>query len=192
MRPRPVAGLPVPPGPAHARDTAGPAPWLPPCQAPEGGADVTGLARMTRPTRSLCNRPRRWYAGAGRATGVSGGRWRVRGARGRSGWVTAPGVVPSRAPRARQPVPARSAGGGTGGAGRAPPVTRAAAAQRPGPRRDPAGRRGRRAALPDRAGFPPDALRTRPRSRCSPRCCVMPARHRATKQDAARPGQRHE
>ena len=79
MRPRPVAGLPVPPGPAHARDTAGTAPWLPPCQAPEGGADVTGLARMTRRTRTRLDRHRRRYAGAGRAIGVSGGRWRVRG-----------------------------------------------------------------------------------------------------------------
>ena len=47
--PRPVAGLPV------RRDlrTRGnrPAPWLPPCQAPDG-ADVTGLARMTRRTRT--------------------------------------------------------------------------------------------------------------------------------------------
>ena len=40
------------PGPAHARDTAGAAPWLPPCQAPDNGADVTGLARMTRWTRT--------------------------------------------------------------------------------------------------------------------------------------------
>jgi hypothetical protein len=67
------------PGPAHARDTAGPAPWLPPCQAPEGGADVTGLARMTRRTRTRLDRHRRRYAGAGRAIGVSGGRRRVRG-----------------------------------------------------------------------------------------------------------------
>jgi hypothetical protein len=37
MRPRPVAGLPVPPGPAHAREPAGTAPWLPPCQAPGNG-----------------------------------------------------------------------------------------------------------------------------------------------------------
>jgi hypothetical protein len=35
------------------------------------------------------------------------------------------------------------------------------------------------------------ALRTRPRSRYSPRSCVMPARRRPTKQDTARPGQRH-
>ena len=68
-----------PPGPAHARDTAGPAPWLPPCQAPGNGADVTGLARMTRPKRTRLDRHRRRYAGAGRAIGVSGGRRRARG-----------------------------------------------------------------------------------------------------------------
>jgi hypothetical protein len=67
------------PGPAHAREPAGPAPWLPPCQAPEGGADVTGLARMTSWTRTRRDRHQRRYAGAGRAIGVSGGRWRVRG-----------------------------------------------------------------------------------------------------------------
>ena len=69
------------PGPAHARDTAGPAPWLPPCQAPDNGADVTGLARMTSWTRTRHrhqHRHRRRYAGAGRAIGASGGRWRAR------------------------------------------------------------------------------------------------------------------
>jgi hypothetical protein len=69
------------PGPAHARDTAGPAPWLPLRQAPEGGADVTGLVRMTSWTRTRHrhqHRHRRRYAGAGRAIGASGGRWRVR------------------------------------------------------------------------------------------------------------------
>jgi len=65
------------PGTAHARDTAGTGPWLPPCQAPEGGADVTGLARMTRRTRTRLDRHRRRYASAGRAIGVSGGRRRV-------------------------------------------------------------------------------------------------------------------
>ena len=35
------------------------------------------------------------------------------------------------------------------------------------------------------------ALRSRQRSRCSPRSCAMPARRRATKPDAARPDQRH-
>ena len=48
MRPRPIAGLPVRRDTAHARETAGPAPWLPLCQAPDDGADVTGLVRMTR------------------------------------------------------------------------------------------------------------------------------------------------
>jgi len=84
MRPRPVAGLPVRRD-LRARDTAGPGPWLPPCQAPDNGADVTGLARMTRPTRTRPGRHRRRPAGAGRAIGVSGGRWRVRGPGGRSG-----------------------------------------------------------------------------------------------------------
>ena len=79
MRPRPVAGLPVRRDLRTRGNTAGPAPWLPPCQAPEGGADVTGLARMTRRTRTRLDRHRRRYAGAGRAIGVSGGRWRVRG-----------------------------------------------------------------------------------------------------------------
>ena len=67
------------PGTAHARDTAGTAPWLRLCQAPGNGADVTGLARMTRRART---RPDRYWqrpAGAGGAIGVSGGRWRVRG-----------------------------------------------------------------------------------------------------------------
>ena len=75
------------PGTAHARDTAGPAPRLPPCQAPEGGPDVTGLARMTRRTRTRLDRHRRRRrpAAAGRAIGVSGGRRRVRGPGGRSG-----------------------------------------------------------------------------------------------------------
>ena len=79
MRPRPVAGLPVRRDLRTRGNTAGTAPWLPPCQAPEGGADVTGLARMTRRTRTRLDRHRRRYAGAGGAIGVSGGRWRVRG-----------------------------------------------------------------------------------------------------------------
>jgi len=73
------------PGPAHARDTAGPAPWLPPCQAPEGGADVTGLARMTRWTCTRLDRYRRRPAGAGGAIGVSGGTLACARARERSG-----------------------------------------------------------------------------------------------------------
>ena len=40
-------------------------------------------------------------------------------------------------------------------------------------------------------GFP-ERLRTRQRSRCSPRSCVMPARRRGTRQEAARAHQRHE
>ena len=68
------------PGTAHARETAGTAPWLPLCQAPDNGADVTGLVRMTRlDAHPALDRHRRRYAGAGRAIGVSGGRWRVRG-----------------------------------------------------------------------------------------------------------------
>ena len=66
------------PGPAHARNTAGPAPWLPLRQAPEGGADVTGLVRMTSWTRTRLDRHRRRYASAGRAIGISGGRRRAR------------------------------------------------------------------------------------------------------------------
>jgi hypothetical protein len=60
------------PGPAHAREPAGPAPWLPPCQAPDGGADVTGLVRMTRWTRTRLDRHRRRYAVAGGAIGPAG------------------------------------------------------------------------------------------------------------------------
>ena len=78
MRPRPAAGLPVrrdlrtrgtQPAPRHG---------CRPARPPSGGADVTGLARMTRWTRTRLDRHRRRYAGAGRAIGVSGGRWRVR------------------------------------------------------------------------------------------------------------------
>ena len=60
-------------------ESAGTAPWLPPCQAPGNGADVTGLARMTGWTRTRLDRYRRRPGGAGGAIGVSGGRWRVRG-----------------------------------------------------------------------------------------------------------------
>src|SRR5439155_24959223 len=73
------------PGTAHARETAGTGPWLPPGQAPEGGADVTGLARMTRWTRARLDGHRRRYAGAGGAIGVSGGMLASARARGRSG-----------------------------------------------------------------------------------------------------------
>jgi hypothetical protein len=80
------------PGPAHARDTAGPAPWLPPCQAPGNGADVTGLARMTRWTR---DRHRRRYAAAGPgAVRVSD----------RPGGGPVPGPARASAPTARTPA----------------------------------------------------------------------------------------
>ena len=66
-----------PPGPADAPDTAGPARWPALCQAPEGGADVTGPARITGWPRTRRDR-RRQYAGTGRGTGASGGRCRAR------------------------------------------------------------------------------------------------------------------
>jgi hypothetical protein len=66
------------PGPAYAREPAGAGPWLLLCQAPGHGADVTGLARMTRWTRTRPGRHRRRYAAAGGAIGACGGRWRVR------------------------------------------------------------------------------------------------------------------
>ena len=51
---------------------------------PGNGADVTGLARMTRRARTRLGRYRRRPAGESGAIGDSGGRWRVRGPRGRS------------------------------------------------------------------------------------------------------------
>ena len=66
------------PGPADARETASHALWLTPCQAPDGGADVTGLVRMTGWKCTRLDRHRRQYADAGRAIGVSGGHWRAR------------------------------------------------------------------------------------------------------------------
>jgi hypothetical protein len=66
------------PGPAHARDTAGAAPWLPPCQAPGNGADVTGLVRMTRWTRTRLDR--HWRRDRGQRGTLACAR-----ARGRSG-----------------------------------------------------------------------------------------------------------
>jgi hypothetical protein len=59
------------PGTADARETAAAALWLALCQAPDGGADVTELVRMTGWTRTRLDRHRQ-YAGAGRAIGVSG------------------------------------------------------------------------------------------------------------------------
>ena len=75
--PRPVAGLPVC-RELRAREPAGTALWLALRQAPGGGADVTEPVRMTGWTRTRLDRHRRRYAGAGRAIGVSGGRWRTR------------------------------------------------------------------------------------------------------------------
>ena len=77
-RPQPVAGRPVR-RELRVRDTAGTGPWLQPSQALEGGADVTALARMSKPKRTRPGQRRRRPAGAGHAIGVSGGRWRVRG-----------------------------------------------------------------------------------------------------------------
>lgn len=68
---------------AHVRETAGHALWLALCQAPDGGADVTELVRMTGWMRTRLDRYRRQYAGAGRGIGASRGRWRAQ-ARGRS------------------------------------------------------------------------------------------------------------
>ena len=108
------------PGPAHARDTAGTAPWLPPCQAPGNGADVTGLARMTRWTRTRLDRHRRRYAGAGRAIGVSGGRGGCAGpgavrVSDRPGGGPVPGPARASARTARTPAAGRADGTSTPG-----------------------------------------------------------------------------
>jgi S-DNA-T family DNA segregation ATPase FtsK/SpoIIIE len=66
------------PDTADARETAGHARWLALCQAPDDGADVTGLMRMTGWARTRLYRRRRQYAGAGRTIGLSGGRCRAR------------------------------------------------------------------------------------------------------------------
>jgi hypothetical protein len=66
------------PDTADARDTAGTALWLALCQAPADGTDVTGLMRSTGWTRTRLYPHWRQYAGAGRAIGVSGGRWPAR------------------------------------------------------------------------------------------------------------------
>ena len=66
------------PEPADARETAGPALWPALCRASADGTDVTDLVRRTGWTRTGLDRRRRQYAGAGRATGVSGGRWCAR------------------------------------------------------------------------------------------------------------------
>jgi hypothetical protein len=85
MRPRPRAGLPVRRDLRTRRNQPAPCHGCRPAQAPEGGADVTGLARMTRRARTRLGRYRRRPAGAGRAIGVRGGRRRVRRPRRRSG-----------------------------------------------------------------------------------------------------------
>ena len=66
------------PDTADARETTGNALWLALCQPPDEGTDVTELMRMTGWTRTRLYRHRRQYAGAGRAIGVSGGRWPAR------------------------------------------------------------------------------------------------------------------
>ena len=57
---------------AHARETAGTALWLALCQAPDGGADVTELVRMTRWTRTRLDRHQRQYSGAAARSGSAG------------------------------------------------------------------------------------------------------------------------
>ena len=118
MRPRPVAGLPVRRDRARA-GTAGTAPWLPPCQAPGNGADVTGLARMTRRTRTRRDRHRR-RSPRGRAIGVSGGRWRCAGpgavrVSDRPGGGPVPGPARASARDARTPAAGRADGTSTPG-----------------------------------------------------------------------------
>ena len=66
------------PDTADARETTGKALWLALCQPPDEGTDVTELMRMTGWTRTRLYRHRRQYADAGRAIGVSGGRWPAR------------------------------------------------------------------------------------------------------------------
>jgi hypothetical protein len=66
------------PDTADAPETAGTALWLPPCQAPDNGTDVTELMRITGWTRTRLYRHRRQYASAGRAIGGSGGHWPAR------------------------------------------------------------------------------------------------------------------
>jgi hypothetical protein len=66
------------PGTAHAWETAGTALWLVRCQAPMAGPGVTGLVRTTGSKRAKLDPHRRQYAGADRAIGASGRRWRAR------------------------------------------------------------------------------------------------------------------
>jgi hypothetical protein len=66
------------PDTADARETAGTALWLAFCQAPNGGADVTELVRITGWECARLDRHRRQYAGMGRVIGVSGRHWAAR------------------------------------------------------------------------------------------------------------------
>ncbi len=66
------------PDTADSRETAGNALWPALCQAPDDGTDVTELMHMTGWTRTRLYRHRRQYAGAGRAIGISRGRWPAR------------------------------------------------------------------------------------------------------------------
>jgi hypothetical protein len=119
MRPRQVAGRPVR-RELRVRDTAGTGPWLPLCQAPGNGADVTGLARMSRPKHTRLDRHRRRPADAGRAIGVSGdaGGAQARGAVGvsdRPGGGPVPGPARAFARDARRPAAGRADGTSTPG-----------------------------------------------------------------------------
>ena len=105
--------------------------------------------------------------------------------------MTVPRAVPSRAPGARLPVTRvhrrrdrRTERARTGAAHSSPSATRSA------PRSGRPARTMRGAPGPSMVSR--SESRTRPRSRCSPHSCVMPARRRATKEHAARPNQRHE
>ena len=66
------------PDTADAREPAGTALSLALCPAPDDRTDVTELMCMTGRPRTRLDRHRRQPAGAGRAIGVSGGRWPAR------------------------------------------------------------------------------------------------------------------
>ena len=66
------------PDTADAREPAGTALSLAPCPALDDGTGVTELMRMTGWTRTRLDRHLRQPADAGRAIGVSGGRWPAR------------------------------------------------------------------------------------------------------------------
>jgi hypothetical protein len=63
---------------AGATETAGDALWLALCAAPEEGAEIAELMRITGWKRTKLYRHLREHAEAGRAIRVSGGRWRAR------------------------------------------------------------------------------------------------------------------